>query len=161
MSSRVLRKRARVEYIDDVEEVIGRRDGNARSASAVAQPRHDNEGDEERKPQIHQLTKEDEEFWFKDGTVIIAAGHVEFRVYGGILAEHSSVFKDLLAKHDHPVRPVISMPGRIKVPCAVVSLEDSPEDLRYLLRAYMRGHNARHVPIVSVAPDDRQLCPRT
>ena len=61
---------------------------------------------------------------------------VEFRVYSGILAEHSPVLKNLLAEPGHPLRSV-PMPGGLEAQCPVVPLTDSPEDLRHLLRAYM------------------------
>ncbi|KAI0683669.1 hypothetical protein C8T65DRAFT_749389 [Cerioporus squamosus] len=79
--------------------------------------------------------KRDEEFWLDDGTVILIARDVEFRVYGGVLATHSPVFKELLSE-DSPVRTV-SINGKDDVPCPVVALSDSPEDLRHILRVYM------------------------
>ena len=87
-------------------------------------------------PYLDLPTYKDEEFWFDDGTIILVARDVEFRVYAGILAEVSPVLKDLFAKPDHPARTV-SMPGELTIPCRVVQLTDSPEDLRYILRVYM------------------------
>lgn len=37
----------------------------------------------------------DAEFWFEDGTIVLVARHVEFRVYKSILADHSPVFSDM------------------------------------------------------------------
>ncbi|RPD58544.1 hypothetical protein L227DRAFT_654629 [Lentinus tigrinus ALCF2SS1-6] len=48
--------------------------------------------------------KRDEEYWLEDGTVILVARDVEFRVYSGILASNSTVFRDLFAQQDHPTR---------------------------------------------------------
>ena len=78
---------------------------------------------------------EDAEFWFDDGTVILVARGVEFRIYGGLLAHHSPVFKELLAQAHPPPTP--SSAGGDTSSCPVVHLSDSPEDLRHLLRAYM------------------------
>ncbi|KAI0711714.1 hypothetical protein C8Q76DRAFT_769456 [Earliella scabrosa] len=79
--------------------------------------------------------KHDEEFWYDDGTVILAARDVEFRIYGGLLAHHSPVLKELLAQA-HPMHPP-PLAGNENSSCPVVRLSDSPEDLRHLLRAYM------------------------
>ncbi|RPD58542.1 hypothetical protein L226DRAFT_466457 [Lentinus tigrinus ALCF2SS1-7] len=79
--------------------------------------------------------KKDEEFWFGDGTVILIARDVEFRVYSGVLATHSPIFRDKFCE-DNPIRNV-SINGKSDVPCPVVMLTDSPEDLRHILRAYM------------------------
>ncbi len=86
--------------------------------------------------------KRDEEFWLEDGTVILVARDVEFRVYSGILASHSPVFKDKFAE-DHPTRNV-SMNGKFDIPCPVVQLSDSPEDLRHLLRVYVPRSDDRY-----------------
>lgn len=37
----------------------------------------------------------DTEFWYDDGNIILVARDVEFRVFKGILAEYSPVFKDM------------------------------------------------------------------
>ena len=37
----------------------------------------------------------DEDFWFEDGTVVLVAEGVEFRVYEGLLADHSPVLRDM------------------------------------------------------------------
>ncbi|KAI0703101.1 hypothetical protein C8Q76DRAFT_753974 [Earliella scabrosa] len=77
----------------------------------------------------------DEEFWLEDGTVILVTGYVQFRVYSGILANHSTVFKEIFSE-PHFVRHV-SVHGGHDFPCPVVRLSDSPHDLRHLLRVYM------------------------
>ena len=41
--------------------------------------------------------EKDIEFWYDDGTLILIAANVEFRVYRGPLATHSPVFRDMLA----------------------------------------------------------------
>ncbi|KAJ7221392.1 hypothetical protein GGX14DRAFT_388571 [Mycena pura] len=38
-----------------------------------------------------------QELWFSDGTIVLQAGNSQFRVYQGILAARSPVFKDMLS----------------------------------------------------------------
>ncbi|RPD58531.1 hypothetical protein L226DRAFT_466593 [Lentinus tigrinus ALCF2SS1-7] len=73
--------------------------------------------------------KKDEEFWFEDGTVILVAQAVEFRVFKGVLADHSPVFADMFSLPQPPEAASIS--------CPVVHVTDTPEDLRHMLRVYM------------------------
>ena len=74
--------------------------------------------------------QEDAEFWFDDGTVILEAQNVRFRIYRGILAEHSPVLADMLLqctqKDDSSLLPQTS---------PVLKLDDSPDDFRHFLRA--------------------------
>ncbi|TFK85596.1 hypothetical protein K466DRAFT_551818 [Polyporus arcularius HHB13444] len=73
--------------------------------------------------------KRDEEFWFEDGNVMLVARDVEFRVFKGILADHSPVFKDMFSLPQPPEYATAL--------CPVVHVTDAPEDLRHLLRVYM------------------------
>ncbi|OJT09464.1 hypothetical protein TRAPUB_14067 [Trametes pubescens] len=88
-------------------------------------------------PAPRSLRKRDEEFWCSDGNIILVAGDVEFRVYKGILSEHSPVFRDMFSLPQPPV--VASSPSSSDddSTCPVVHLSDSSEDLRHVLRAYM------------------------
>ncbi|RPD58558.1 hypothetical protein L227DRAFT_576943 [Lentinus tigrinus ALCF2SS1-6] len=36
-------------------------------------------------------------FWPEDGTIILLAGQVKFRVYRGVLTEHSPLFAEMLS----------------------------------------------------------------
>ena len=76
--------------------------------------------------------REDEEFWLDDGTIVLIAREVAFRFYKGALAIHSSVFADMfsLARPDE---------SPSKYDCPVVHLDDTPEDLRWILRAFLPG----------------------
>ena len=55
----------------------------------------------------------DEEFWFDDGTIVLVAGDIEFKVYARPLVGHSLVFKDILslpqpeATHRMPLHPLL------------------------------------------------------
>ncbi|PIL26260.1 hypothetical protein GSI_12016 [Ganoderma sinense ZZ0214-1] len=91
----------------------------------------DSEGDPRPPP-----LRRDAEFWYSDGSIILVAKDVEFRVYGGLLAEQSSVFRAMFAE-ENPVRLVPLKPGhrdQLTIPCPVIQLADAPEDLRRILR---------------------------
>ncbi|EIW57011.1 uncharacterized protein TRAVEDRAFT_99074, partial [Trametes versicolor FP-101664 SS1] len=82
----------------------------------------------------------DLEFWFEDGNVILVAQDYEFRVFKGVLAHHSSVFRDMFSLS----RPISAAPvesSAVVDACLVVHLSDSPEDLRHILRTYLPGIN--------------------
>ncbi|TFK88132.1 hypothetical protein K466DRAFT_521388 [Polyporus arcularius HHB13444] len=83
-------------------------------------------------------TRRDEEFWFDDGTIVLVARDVEFRVYSGILASESPVFKDLFSQ-PNPTR-LVSIHGLPDIPCPVVTLTDHPDDLRHILRIVYMTH---------------------
>ncbi|EIW57114.1 uncharacterized protein TRAVEDRAFT_76005, partial [Trametes versicolor FP-101664 SS1] len=78
----------------------------------------------------------DEEFWYSDGNIILVARDVEFRVFKGILAEHSPVFRDMFSLPQPPPAETLSSSTADDM-CPVVHLSDSPEDLRHVLRVYM------------------------
>ncbi|RPD58570.1 hypothetical protein L226DRAFT_572898 [Lentinus tigrinus ALCF2SS1-7] len=113
MSAHVSRKRARTEVQEDAAtEAID-------DSDAGGQP------------------VRDEEYWFEDGTIILLAGNVEFKVYACLLVKHSPVFKDMLSlpqpedASSNPVRP------------PTVRLEDFPDDLKYVFEVIMPA-NALH-----------------
>ena len=72
----------------------------------------------------------DSELWFEDGTIILVARGVGFKVYRGPLVDHSPVFKDMLS---------LPQPAATQVApaCPVIPLPDSPADLRHVLRVLM------------------------
>ncbi|KAH9932285.1 uncharacterized protein B0H18DRAFT_987417 [Fomitopsis serialis] len=74
----------------------------------------------------------DDEFWFKDGTIVLIAGNVAFRVYEGLLARDSSVLRDLFAGLQRVLPNVEMIDG-----CPVARLSDRSEELRSLLRAIL------------------------
>ncbi|OJT05560.1 hypothetical protein TRAPUB_3609 [Trametes pubescens] len=89
--------------------------------------------------------KRDEEFWYPDGSIILVAGDVEFRVFKGILAKHSPVFRDMFSL-PQPSDPTSSASSAQDV-CPVVHLSDSAEDLRHVLRAYMPTGGPRYLSV--------------
>ncbi|KAF7360036.1 hypothetical protein MVEN_00731400 [Mycena venus] len=66
--------------------------------------------------------------WFKDGTLVLQAGALSFRVYGGFLADRSPVFHDMLGFPQPEDAPTIDG-------CPVVQLSDDENDLRSFLKA--------------------------
>lgn len=115
--------------------------------------------------------KRDDEFWFEDGNIVLIARDIEFRVYKGILAKHSSVFQDMFSLPP-PVR-VAPEPSQDMAPpagaCPVVHLSDSPEDLRHVLRVCMSDTNLRqvsrsmraaHMKLILFLPPAPALSPR-
>ncbi|KAJ6580537.1 hypothetical protein DFH09DRAFT_1309863 [Mycena vulgaris] len=69
-----------------------------------------------------------EELWFKDGTLVLGVERSIFRVYGGLLAEKSPVFHDMLE---------FPQPDDAEVfdGCPVVHLPDNEHDMKCFLRA--------------------------
>ncbi|PIL26295.1 hypothetical protein GSI_12051 [Ganoderma sinense ZZ0214-1] len=70
----------------------------------------------------------DPEFWFEDGSVVLIAQNVGFRVYKRLLAEHSPFFRDLFAI-PQPV-PAPKVEG-----CPLVYLSEFAWQFRHFLRA--------------------------
>ncbi|KAM5537271.1 hypothetical protein V8D89_009001 [Ganoderma adspersum] len=93
---------------------------------------------EDIKPEAAPAAKEkDKGFWYEDGNVILVAGNVEFRVFKGILADHSPVFKDMFALPQPDIAPSDN------AVCPVVDITDSPSDLRHILRLIMPKAEAK------------------
>ncbi|KAJ7062508.1 hypothetical protein C8F01DRAFT_1023564 [Mycena amicta] len=69
-----------------------------------------------------------EELWFKDGTLVIKAEHLLFRVYGGLLAKVSPIFESML-EFPHPEEEA-TIEG-----CPVVELHDTAQDAKCFLQA--------------------------
>ncbi|EIW56891.1 uncharacterized protein TRAVEDRAFT_128265 [Trametes versicolor FP-101664 SS1] len=74
----------------------------------------------------------DAEFWFEDGSIILIAGDVEFRIFKGILADYSPVFRDMFSLP----QPSSQGTPTATAACPIVHLSDSPEDLRHVLRVF-------------------------
>lgn len=123
MSARVTRKRARLDSATD----DGCDTQQSTAKGSLEDPVQDNSG---------SARARDEEFWYDDGTIILVAGNVEFRVYKGILAENSSVFRDMFSLPQPPISSGSSDTPSPDNGCPVVHLSDSPEDLRHILRVY-------------------------
>ncbi len=83
----------------------------------------------------------DRELWYEDGNISLVAGNTEFRVFKGILADHSPVFKDMFSL-PQPPNPA---PSQASEACPVVHLTDSPEEVRHLLRVCIPKTGTRYV----------------
>ncbi|RDX49031.1 hypothetical protein OH76DRAFT_1351508 [Lentinus brumalis] len=83
--------------------------------------------------------RRDEELWYDDGTIVVVAGNVEFWVYKGVLAAHSPVFADMFSL-PQPQPTFVSQESQR---CPVVSVIDSPEDLRLVLKAILPNKDGR------------------
>ena len=91
--------------------------------------------------------QKDIEFWFEDGTLLIVAQNIEFRVYNGLLTDGSVVFKQLLSQpHTHHT---LSIGDQQTIRCpVVVHVTDSPQDMRNLFRALMPRGGRRFVTML-------------
>ena len=93
--------------------------------------------------------KRDQDFWLEDGTVVLCARGVGFKVYKALLAAQSPVFSDMFSN---------AQPDKSQLPdgCPVVYLSDSPQDLRHLLAAILPKSNVRcvtHLHVAGHCPD--------
>ncbi|KZP19048.1 hypothetical protein FIBSPDRAFT_791230, partial [Athelia psychrophila] len=68
--------------------------------------------------------------WYDDGNVVLQAQNTQFKVYRGVLAQSSSVFKDMFTFPQPPSAEMELIDG-----CPVVHLSDRAEDVRYILQA--------------------------
>ena len=90
----------------------------------------------------------DTEYWFEDGTLLIVAQNIEFRVYKGLLTDRSVVLKELVSQsHTHQT---LSIGDQQTVRCPVVCVTDSPQDMRHLLRALMPRGERRFVTLLCI-----------
>ena len=74
----------------------------------------------------------DTDVWFDDGSVVLVAQNVWFRVYRELLAMRSQVFRDLFAVPQPPN-------GRLVDGCPVVQLSDTSIALKEFLSALLFG----------------------
>ncbi|KAF7351123.1 BTB domain-containing protein [Mycena sanguinolenta] len=84
-------------------------------------------------PAKRQRTEDDapitrSDHWYKDGSVVLQAENVQFRVHWSLLSKHSSFFRDLEGLPQPPNQPTIDG-------CFIVYLHDSAVDVQYLLDA--------------------------
>ncbi|KAJ7494255.1 hypothetical protein B0H11DRAFT_1858006 [Mycena galericulata] len=74
------------------------------------------------------LPRHVEDLWFEDGNIVIQAGNSQFRVYRGVLAARSSVFKDMLSVPQSPESELVDG-------CPLVRLTDSEMEVEVFLKA--------------------------
>ncbi|PIL26446.1 hypothetical protein GSI_12204 [Ganoderma sinense ZZ0214-1] len=71
----------------------------------------------------------DKDYWFEDGNLILVSQGVAFKIYKGLLAEHSTIFRSMF--HIAQGKPETD---DLVDGCPVVTLYDSPNDLRELFQ---------------------------
>ncbi|KAF7314944.1 BTB domain-containing protein [Mycena indigotica] len=69
-----------------------------------------------------------EELWFADGNIILQAGNTQFRLYKGILAARSPIFRDMLALPQPPEAELVDG-------CPVVEMHDDSAELAIFFSA--------------------------
>ena len=72
------------------------------------------------------------DLYMPDGTMVLLTGDVVFKVYPGLLAMHSDVFKGMTSLSKHEPEEAEKYDG-----CSLVRLTDDPEDLAHFLKATM------------------------
>ncbi|TCD69119.1 hypothetical protein EIP91_008595 [Steccherinum ochraceum] len=75
--------------------------------------------------------KRSPDVWYHDGNIVLVAGSVGFRVYRGVLAQHSTVFADMFKVAQGPT----TAPEELYDGCPAVMLSETAEEIRPLLRA--------------------------
>ncbi|KZT03492.1 uncharacterized protein LAESUDRAFT_683666 [Laetiporus sulphureus 93-53] len=79
--------------------------------------------------------KRDQEFWYPDGNIIVITDdQIAFRIYRGMLAEHSEVFRGMFTV------PQPQSSERMD-DCPIVHVSDASNDFRRILRFVFRGRN--------------------
>ncbi|PIL26275.1 hypothetical protein GSI_12031 [Ganoderma sinense ZZ0214-1] len=128
MSSPVTRKRTRSNDEDEEDIPLAKRGSAPNSGEGAAtNSLPQAAGSVQTDGQGTDGEEQDGEFWFDDGTVILVAGGIKFRVYEGLLAGLSPVFKAMFVEGRALCNVYM---GEV----LAVHVLDAPEDLRYLLR---------------------------
>lgn len=85
------------------------------------------------------------EIWLDDGSVVLVAEGVAFRVHQSILSRNSEVFRDMFT---------VPQPSDVELSdgCPVVQLSDSERDLAYILKVLFDGGNVCVSASSSFAP---------
>lgn len=117
-------------------------DSMSRKRRRLTEALSDAIGDDATPSSLDSHLTRDEEFWFHDGTIVLASRDIGFKVYKGLLDAQSSFFRDSSS---------LSSPRKGQLGhetfegCPAFRLSDSPEELRHLLRAILHGSNVKCV----------------
>jgi hypothetical protein len=79
-----------------------------------------------------------EDLWFEDGNIILRAENSLFRIYSGLLAARSSVFRDMLAF------PPPAEGNPMTDDCHIVTVYDSAKDVTVFLKAIIDSRCVLH-----------------
>lgn len=88
------------------------------------------------------------DLWFDDGNLILKAENSLFRIYSGLLAAHSSVFKDMLGF------PPPEGGNTMLDSCPIVTVYDSAKDMGYFLRAVFDSRYVLYSSLKSLTGSD-------
>ncbi|KAF6744277.1 hypothetical protein DFP72DRAFT_929612 [Ephemerocybe angulata] len=87
-----------------------------------------------------------EDFWFCDGSIVLQAENVQFKVHKGVLSRHSPIFETILSMPHTDDEPTVEE-------CPVLNVHDDPKDVENMLTAlYGKNHdssNPLHFSIVA------------
>lgn len=72
------------------------------------------------------ITRSD--IWYHDGSLVLQAHNIQFRVHWSVLSQHSSFFRDMQGLPQPPDQP--SVDG-----CPILELSDTVADIEHLLKA--------------------------
>ncbi|RPD55357.1 hypothetical protein L227DRAFT_309405 [Lentinus tigrinus ALCF2SS1-6] len=86
----------------------------------------------------------DDKVRLSDGNIVVIAENVAFRVHKSILAQHSEVFRDILALPSSHTSDLVDG-------CEVVRVSDTSEDMRHFLLVLCCGRNTTF-PEFSIRP---------
>lgn len=73
------------------------------------------------------------DIWYDDGNIVLQAQNHQFKVYRGVLAGSSSVFKDMFSLPQPPPKDNDLVEG-----CPIVQLSDKWRELRWILQLILR-----------------------
>jgi len=79
--------------------------------------------------------RRDDEYWFEDGNIIVVAQGVGFRVYKGILAMRSEIFRDMFSLPQPAPNPDSSRGESSE--CPTVHVTDTAAEIRLLLASHL------------------------
>ena len=83
---------------------------------------------------------QDKTYWYNDGNIVVVAQGVGFRVFKGLLAEVSEVFRDLFALP----QPSSDTREPDAIDCPVVHVTDTADQFRSLLDMLLHGRRYAH-----------------
>lgn len=84
--------------------------------------------------------QEDEQFWLKDGLLVVVVGDVKFRVSQSILTRHSPLFADVLSL------PQSAQTLDTEDRHPVLRLYEHPADIRRILHTFMPSEYVSFLP---------------
>lgn len=98
---------------------------------------HDNADDSFPEPKLYS---QDTQFWYPDGTIIIVAQGIGFRIYKGLLAEASEIFRDMFDNATPTPQPSQVKKSALHVDiCPAVTVTDTAAEIRSLLNVLLHG----------------------